>query len=370
MAELIRVPNGLYGVIVSQTKIAKSSPEGALIYRGYSIDDLVENASFEEVAYLVSNGSLPDKTKYDEFRRKIIASMTVPAVVYEVLKRLPRETRPVEILCVGLSLLGAMSKDESSNEAKFSLAGKVPALVANGYRLREGLRPMPPNTQLGYAGNFLSMLTGRRYEDADVTDFEKLLILYMEHDFNASAFTVRVVASTRADVYSAVIAGLCALKGPLHGGANQDVVKLLAEVELPRSAKTTIKARLSKGEKIPGFGHRIYKTVDPRARIAKRLLKGLVERHPEQATVYELCDAIEATMWNEKRLPANLDFYAAPIFHALDLPASLNTSMFAMSRVFGWIAHYEEQLKEAKIIRPDAEYLGLKGLKYVPIEKR
>jgi citrate synthase len=364
------VPKGLYGVIVSQTEIAKSTSDGSLIYRGYGIEDLVRNASFEEVAFLVSEGFLPNSQEYERFRESMSASMGVPALVYDVLKRLPADAHSVDVLRTGLSILGSMDKGADAAAARFSLASKMPALVANGFRLRSGLDVVTPLDGLGYAGNFLYMLTGRRGSRVDIATFEKALILYMEHDFNASAFTVRVVASTKADIYSAIIAGLSALKGPLHGGANQDVVTLLSEVGRPGMAERVIKEKLATGEKVAGFGHRIYKTVDPRAQIAKELLKNLVNEHGPDLSLYETCATIEAVMWREKKLPANLDFYAAPIFYTLGIPATLYTSIFAMSRVFGWIAHYEEQSKEGKIIRPEAEYVGLRDLKYVPLDVR
>jgi citrate synthase len=370
MPELIRAPNGLYGVIVSQSEIAKSAPDGSLIYRGYDIGELVRNASFEEVAFLISEGFLPNGREYERFRKSLSASMDVPPLVYEVLRRLPAYANSVDVLRTGLSVLASMDKGADATAARLSLASKMPALVANGFRLGSGLDVITPLDGLSYAENFMYMLTGERRSGIDVATFERALILYMEHDFNASAFTVRVVASTKADIYSAIIAGLSALKGPLHGGANQDVVTLLSDVGGPEMAEHVIKEKLAAGVKVAGFGHRIYKTVDPRAQIAKELLKNLVNERGLDSSLYETCNTIETVMWREKKLPANLDFYAAPIFYTLGIPVALYTSIFAMSRVFGWIAHYEEQSKEGKIIRPEAEYVGLRDLKYVPLDAR
>ena len=370
MSDLIRVPAGLYGVVVSQTQIAKGTADGHLVYRGYDIGDLVRHANFEETAYLVSEGSLPNRKEYEAFSRRLHASMGVPADVLGALKLHPASANSIDVLRTGISILGAKDRKADVKSARFSLAAKVPTLVANGYRLRNGLKPIAPRRGLGYAANFLFMLNGHPGADDDVSALEKALVLYMEHDFNASAFTVRVVTSTKADVYSAVIAGLCALKGPLHGGANQDVTALLKVVGRPELAEKVISKRLVAGEKVPGFGHRIYKTVDPRAQIAKNILKDLVAEHRDAALLYETCVAVEAFMWKEKKIPANLDFYAAPIFYAIGIPTTLNTSIFAMSRVFGWIAHYEEQSREGKLIRPDAEYVGKKGLAYTPLSAR
>ncbi|MEM0322113.1 MAG: citrate/2-methylcitrate synthase, partial [Thermoprotei archaeon] len=197
-----------------------------------------------------------------------------------------------------------------------------------------------------------------------------VLMFYLEHDLNASSFTVRVIGSTLADVYAAVTGGLAALKGPLHGGANENAMKMLLDVGDPSRARAFVDSMLGRGEKVPGFGHRVYKRVDPRAQLAKALLKRLVEETGVEPRFYELCDVIEGYMWEKKKLPANVDFYAAPIFYLLGVPIPLYTPIFAASRVFGWIAHYNEQLKDNRIIRPDVDYVGPRNLKYVPIEER
>ncbi len=370
MPDLVYAPAGLYGVVVSQTKIAKSTADGSLIYRGYSIQDLVENSNFEEVAYLICKERLPTRREFDDFKSKLTASMIVPKDVLDILRCLPRDSSSMDALRAGLSILATKENVVNPDSATFSIAAKMPTMIASGHRLRRGQRAVVPNSRYGYAENFLRMLLARRISELDATAFEKVLILYMEHDFNASAFTVRVVASTKADIYSAVIAGLSALKGPLHGGANQDVISLMNEIRSPDQAEKVVKNKLEAGEKVPGFGHRIYKTVDPRAQIAKRLLKSLSAEHPAAATLYETCTTVESVMWREKRIPANLDFYAAPIFSTIGISVKLYTSIFAMSRVFGWIAHFEEQSNEAKLIRPEAEYVGLKDLKYIQLDIR
>jgi citrate synthase len=226
---------------------------------------------------------------------------------------------------------------------------------------------------LGYAANLLYMLRGSLPGGSESRALEKELILYMEHDLNASSFTVRVIASTRADIFAAVTGGLAALKGPLHGGANEEAMKMLLQIGEPEKAEAYVADLLSKGEKIMGFGHRIYKKVDPRAQLSKQLLKELIEQSHSKAQtdkLYRLCDAVERTVWTAKQLPANLDFYAAPIFYTLDIPIELYTPIFAAGRIVGWVAHYNEQWAENKIIRPDATYVGPRNLTYLPIDQR
>jgi citrate synthase len=214
------------------------------------------------------------------------------------------------------------------------------------------------------------MLTDRPPSEYDSWVFERVLILYMEHDFNASSFTVRVVASTTADPYAAVTAGLAALKGPLHGGANEAAMRMLLELREPERARDYVMTALMEKRKVVGFGHRVYKNFDPRARMCKAYLREMLRRRGEDDKLYRLCVEIEREMWEKKRIPPNLDFYAGPIFYLLGIPIELYTPIFAATRVFGWITHYNEQIDEKKLIRPEANYVGPSGLEYVPLDKR
>ncbi|HEV2390343.1 MAG TPA: citrate/2-methylcitrate synthase, partial [Nitrososphaerales archaeon] len=223
---------------------------------------------------------------------------------------------------------------------------------------------------LSLCENYLYMLTGKKPTSFEAWSFERMLILYLEHDLNASAFTVRVVASTLADIYSACTAGLAALKGPLHGGANEAAMQMLLKIGKASNAKSYVQETLAKREKIMGFGHRVYKTVDPRSQLAKKLLRELLEKEGKGLETYKLCEAVENAVWEFKKLPANVDFYAAPIFMTLGIPIETFTPIFASSRTVGWVAHYNEQLMDNRIYRPDAIYIGNKGLKYVPLEDR
>jgi citrate synthase len=246
----------------------------------------------------------------------------------------------------------------------------MPALVANCYRLIRGVDAVEPRSDLNQAANLLFMITGKVPSKFDSWAFERELILYLEHDLNASTFTVRVVASTLADVYAASTAGLAALKGPLHGGANEAAMEMLLEIDSPENAEKYIETGLAKGKKIMGFGHRVYKKVDPRAQLSKGLLKRLLQEKGMDDKLYRLSEAVENAMWKAKQIPPNLDFYAAPIFYTLSIPIPVYTPIFAASRVTGWVSHYNEQIAHNKLFRPDSVYIGSNNLRYVAIEAR
>ena len=246
----------------------------------------------------------------------------------------------------------------------------MPTLVANCYRIVRGMEIVAPDPGLGQAANLLYMLSGNRPGDYEAWVFERELILYLEHDLNVSTFTVRIVASALADVYSASTAGLAALKGPLHGGTNEAAMQMLLEIGSADRVDQYLSDRLAQGKKVMGFGHRVYKRVDPRAQLSKGLLKSLLEHEHMDDKLYRLSDAAERYMLENKRIPANLDFYAAPIFYKLSIPIEVYTPIFAASRIVGWIAHYNEQLSDNKLFRPDSIYVGPSGLSYAPIEKR
>jgi len=370
LSEQVRVPKGLSGVSVTETKIAKSDADGSLVYRGYTIEDLAENASFEETAYLVINGSLPTRKQLDEFNLLLRSGMKVDSRVYQILRDLPRDAHPIDALRTAISGLGSLERIEESSQQQLSIAAKMPTLVANIFHMKEGKGLAEPDPGLTFAENLLYMISRKKPDKYDAWVFERELIFYMEHDLNASSFTVRVVASTLADIYAAVTAGLAALKGPLHGGANEAAMETLLEVEDPAKARVYVSNALAEGRKVIGFGHRIYKNFDPRARLSKQYLKQLLQNKGKDDRLLRLCETLEREMWERKKIPANLDFYAAPVFFTLGIPIPLYTPIFAASRVFGWIAHYNEQVLEDKLIRPDATYVGLKDLKYKPLNHR
>jgi 2-methylcitrate synthase len=370
MSEQTRVPRGLSGVSVTDTGIAKSDADGSLIYRGYTISDLAENASFEETAHLILYGDLPDRTQLASFSHELRSRMKVDQGLYRVIRDLPMDAHPIDVLRTAVSALGSLESGLDQAGRQLSAAAKIATLVANSYRIKTGMKLVEPDSSLNFPENLLYMILGEKPESSDAWTFERELIFYMEHDLNASSFTVRVVASTLADIYSALTAGLAALKGPLHGGANEAAMEMLLEVREPSAVAAYVADALSSGRKIPGFGHRIYKQFDPRARLSKQYLKETLMKKKIDDKLFRLCDALEREMWERKKIPANLDFYAAPLFFTLGIPIPLYTPIFAASRVFGWTAHYNEQLLENKLIRPEATYVGPKGLKYRPVGER
>jgi citrate synthase len=366
----IRVPKGLAGVSVADTKISKSDADGSLVFRGYPIAELATNAGFEETAYLVLNGKLPNKEELHLFEVGLGGRGKVDRRIFEIMRELGRDAHPVDVVRTAVSALGSLEGSAGVEIQEQSIESKMSVFAANSHRVPRGEKPREPRAGLRFSDDLLQMLSAKDANDYERWVFERVLIFYMEHDMNASSFTVRVVASTLADPYAAASAGLAALKGPLHGGANEASMKMLLEVGDPAKAGDFVSAAFREGKKLMGFGHRVYKEFDPRARLCKGYLKEMSRKRGGDDRLYTLCDAIEAEMWEKKRIPPNLDYYAAPIFYLLGIEVPLYTPIFAASRVFGWMAHYNEQVEENKLIRPDATYVGPSGLRYAPVDER
>jgi 2-methylcitrate synthase len=369
MSGEMKVPKGLYGVSVTDTRIGKSDSDGALVYRGYPIAEVAAHASFEETAYLVTKGTLPTKSELESFSGELRWGARLDERVVRVMKELGPGSHPIDVIRTAVSALGSLDSAKTVPEQQLSLEAKMAVIAANCKRVPAGEPSEEPDLELGFSDRFLKMLTKKPATDYERWVFERVLIFYMEHDLNASTYTVRVVASTLADPYAAASAGLAALKGPLHGGANEAAMRMLLEVGGASNAKAYVDMALKDGGRIMGFGHRVYKKFDPRARLCKEYLKEMSKRRGDDG-LFKLCDAVEAELWEMKKIPPNLDYYAAPIFHMLGVEVPLYTPIFAASRVFGWMAHYDEQVQEKKLIRPDATYVGPIGLRYVPLDKR
>lgn len=370
MSERAQLPKGLAGVSITDTAIGKSDSSGALVYRGYPIATLAASANFEETAYLILNGKLPRNADLETFSAELKSRAMVEERVFSLMRSLGKEAVPTDALRTAVSALGSMDREMGVRQREASVEAKMAVLAANCHRVPMGETPREPNERLAFADNLLQMLTPREASDYERWVFERVLIFYMEHDLNASSFTVRVVASTLADPYAAATAGLAALKGPLHGGANEEAMRMLLEVGEPGRAAGYVERALAEGRKVIGFGHRVYKKFDPRARLCKEYLMEMLSRRGEDDRIYRVCEALETEMWERKRLPPNLDYYAAPIFYLLGIEIPLFTPIFAASRVFGWMAHYNEQVSEGKLIRPDATYVGPTDLDYVPLDRR
>ena len=366
----VKVAKGLAGVSITDTSISKSDADGSLIYRGYPIGEIVTKAGFEETAYLILNGALPTGSQLESFTQGLKERAEVEPKVFGIMRELGSDANPIDAIRTAVSALGSIDAEKDLQGKQMSLEAKMSVLAANSHRVPRGDAPRIPKQGLGFSDNLLQMLTAKEATEFERRVFERVMMLYLEHDLNASSFTVRVVASTLADPYAAASAGLASLKGPLHGGANEAAMEMLLDLKDPANAGEFLQAAFKEGRKVMGFGHRVYKQFDPRARLCKEYLRDMLARRGGDDTLYRLCDSLEVEMWKAKRIPPNLDFYAAPIFYSLGIEVPLYTPIFAASRIFGWMAHYNEQVVDNKLIRPDSTYVGQSGLKYVPIEER
>ena len=375
MSEATQIVRGLEGVVVARSSISfVDGRQGRLIYQGYDIRELAERSSFEEVCFLLWHGRLPDSRELAALKEELVKSRKPPQGVLELLKALPPRS-PMAVLQTAVAALGLFDPeaDDNSREANLrksvKLTAQMASVVAAFDRLRRGLSVVEPDPELDHAANFLYMLTGQRPDATSARAMDVALILHADHEFNASCFAGRVTASTLSDIYSAVAAAVGALKGPLHGGANEQVMRMLMEIGEPGRAAEVVRAKLAARERIPGFGHRVYKTWDPRALILKRYSEEL-GRLKGDTRWYEISLAVERAVRAEKDLYPNVDFYSASVYHTLGIPVDLFTPVFAVSRISGWTAHLLEQYADNRLIRPRAEYSGPFDLVYVPIEDR
>jgi citrate synthase len=367
---------GLEGVVATKSNICMiDGVAGRLVYAGYEIGDLVENATFEEVAYLLWEGKLPNASQLTELRRQIAASMALPRHVHDVIAAAPKESAPMDVLRTAVSALGLVDPDLSDNSPEANrrkavrLAAQFPTIVGEFQRKRKGEPRLEPDPNLSIAGNFLYMLFGKKPHETLTRVMDAALVLHAEHGMNASTFTARVIAATLADMHAAVTGALGALKGPLHGGANQDVMELLLECGDVESAKKKVRDTLAAGGKIPGFGHRVYKTLDPRAAFLRKMSKQLGEA-AGNTKWYEMSEAIIPVVKETKKVDPNVDFFSASAYYTMGIPLDLFTPIFAIARITGWSAHIMEQHKNNRIIRPTDEYTGPQGLKVTPIDRR
>ena len=360
---------GLAGVIAGETAICWVDPNAGLMYRGYDIHEMAEKASFEEVAYLLLNGELPSMEQLGKFTRQIANERELPAPVVKMLRLLPKGTHPMDMLRTGVSMLGAFDPElndhlHAANIRKsIRLIARVMTLVTDGWRISQGEEPLPENVSLTQAGNFFYKLRGEVPQAWQIRMLDTIFILYADHEFNASTFAARVTASTLADMYAAVTSACATLKGPLHGGANEESMKMLDDIKTPDRAEGWLKEQLAKKAKIMGFGHRVYKKGDSRVPIMRELGRDLGKRTGKEQWI-PICEKLEETMEREKQLCANVDLYAAPVFTMLGFPPELNTPLFAVSRVAGWCAHVVEQHDHNRLIRPRSLYTGPRLRKY------
>jgi citrate synthase len=367
---------GLEGVVAGESEICYiDGYAGVLSYRGFNIHTLADHATFEEVIFLLWNGWLPKQTELDQLKKDLAANRGLPGPIIDFLKSVP-QANPMDTLRTAasmLSLYDAETQDmsaEANARKALRLMAQTSTIVTAIDRLRKGLHLISGDPSMTFSENFLYTLTGKRPDELMEHAFDVAMILHADHELNASTFAARVTAATLSDIYSSITSAIGALKGPLHGGANQDVIKILLQLNNEDAAIERVKSTLSRKMKMPGFGHRVYRTEDPRATHLRVLSEELGKR-TGQEKLFRLSRVIEETVHSEKGLVANVDFYSASTYYALGIPVDLFTPVFAVSRMSGWTAHVLEQYKNNRLIRPRAEYKGLPdGQPWVPLDRR
>lgn len=369
-------PKGLEGVVAAKTRISDVQGDvGKLIYCGYDIDELAGKVTFEEVIHLLHHNHLPNRKELQEYKERLAASRELPAGVIDIIKTLPKDTPPMHAIRTAISALGCFdttSDDcsmDSQRQQATRLIARIPIITAYFHRARQGKSLLEPDPSLGEAANFLYLLDGEKPSAEKERTLDLCYVLHADHGMNASTFGARVTIATLSDMYSAITTAIGTLKGPLHGGANEGVIKMLQEIGSLDKVDAYVADCLAQKKKIMGIGHRVYKTLDPRAPHLKRMAQVLSAKIGEPKWI-QMSDRIAELMLQKKNLHANVDFYSATVYYSLDIPTDLFTPLFAISRTAGWTAHVLEQLADNRLIRPQSEYTGPVGLKVVPIEKR
>src|SRR5271170_5731253 len=378
MSTTMHAPKGLEGVVATTSSICYIDGEqGVLAYRGIDIHELADNSTFEETCYLLWFGKLPSAGELRDLRERFAEERKVDASIYERMRQVPKQAPPMDVLRTMVSTLSFFDPEEKSNEREANihkavrLTSQIAMIVAAYDRIRKGKPVVDPDRSLSHAANFLLMLTGQRPSKTAERALDIALILHADHELNASTFAARVTAATLSDMHSAVTSAIGTLKGPLHGGANEAVFKILQEIDAKGADPVEyIKGMLAEKKKIPGFGHRVYHTEDPRATHLRQMSRDLGESSGDPKW-FEYSQKIEEFIKADKKLNANVDFYSASTYHTLGIDVDLFTPIFAISRIGGWTAHVIEQLDDNRLIRPRADYIGPEyPQKYVPVEKR
>ena len=369
---------GLEDVIACETTISRIElvdGKAILEYRGYDIRELAKKSCYEEVVYLLLYGELPKKYELQDFKIELAEKRELPPQIIGLLTHLPPYTHPMVVLRTATSYLGSLdrkidvkTREENLEKAK-NLIAKFPTIIAYYHRIRMGRNLIPPTLELSHAANFLYMMHGEEPSKTAERALDMDLILHAEHELNASTFAARIAASTLADIYACVVAATGTLMGPLHGGAAQEVMKMLREVATPRRAEEYVKKKLERGERLMGFGHRVYKNVmDPRAELLRKLAKKLAAEGDSRW--FQISEAIAKAAYKYKKLLPNVDFYSASVYANLRIPDDLFVNIFAMGRIAGWLAHIIEQYENNRLIRPRAKYVGDCEKKYIPLSER
>lgn len=375
-AKSAEAAGGLRGVVAAQSKMSKvNGEEGILVYQGYNIHDLAEHSTFEETIYLLWNGRLPTQDELDMLKTELRSHYELPAEILVFMKHFPHDAKPMDVLRTCVSTLafydpeGTKNDLEAAHHAAIRLTAQFPTIVAAWERIRNGEEPVHPDTELDIAENFLYMMRGEMPDPSEARMLDICLILHADHGFNASTFTCRVISGTKEDMYGSVTGGIAALAGPLHGGANTEVMKSLMEIDTLENAEPWLEKKLANHEKVMGMGHAVYKTEDPRATWLRRFSEQMGEVTGEPKW-FQISRKLETLMKEKKGLNPNVDFYSASTYYMMGIPLDLYTPIFGISRISGWAGHILEQLENNKLIRPRADYIGNWDMKYVPISER
>ena len=369
------VTRGLRGVAAATTKTSFVDPLGSLYYSGYNIDDLVDQATYEEVVYLLLNNKLPTTTELSNLKSELYSAMRLPKQVVQRIQSASTACHPMEILRTEVSHLGEFdpepddTSDAANKRRAIRIIAKLPTIISFLYRLRTKQEPVVPVKEFSFAENFLYMFRGKAADLQEKNAIERYMILHADHGLNASTFAARVTAGTGSDLYSAVTSAVGTLKGSFHGGASERVMKMLYDINSLADVEEYIQTMLDDKKKIMGFGHRVYRSEDPRSKHFRNIAENLC-RQKDSLEIYNKSKKIEQTVHDKKGIFPNVDFYAALVMHALGVPRDFFTTFFAASRVSGWVAHVLEQYADAVLIRPTSEYVGEYGRTYIPIEKR
>ncbi|MFO7169218.1 MAG: citrate synthase [Chloroflexota bacterium] len=367
---------GLEGVVAASTAISYiDGVNGRLFYRGIDINELAEHSTFEETTALLWYGKLPTTQQLESFNHKLVTNRQIPNEVLALMMAMPKKTTPMEVLRTAISALSSYDPEDLDNSLEANvhkstrLTASMPTIVAAWERIRNNQWPILPSTHLSHAANFLYMLTGKEPDPRAAKVLDTCLILHADHGLNASTFAARITASTLSDLHSAIVSAIGTLKGPLHGGANEQVMRMLLEIGDVDRAEQYVRGALAAKKKIMGFGHRVYKADDPRAAWLQRLSKDLAYSTGTPRW-YEISERVRQAVQSQKALPVNVDFYSASVYYTLGIPIDMFTPIFAISRVAGWTAHVYEQYSDNRLIRPESEYIGPMDVPYVPIEER
>ncbi|GER88658.1 citrate (Si)-synthase [Dictyobacter vulcani] len=368
--------DGLEDIVATHSRICDLDGKlGKLTYYGVDIHDLAQNSSFEETAYLLWNGVLPTRAQLDELKLRLQAHRVLPEQILELMHLLPKTTTPMDVLRTSVSALSAFdgnltdTSPEANHRRAERLTAVMPTIVAGWEQIRHGRAPITPLTDHDHATNFLYMLTGKMPDSYTAHVLDVALILHADHELNASTFAARVTAATLADMYAAIVSAVGTLSGPLHGGANEQVIRMLLRIGELDKAETYIKEALARKDRIMGFGHRVYRTEDPRANYLREISRELGKRTGD-STWFDISEVVARVVKEQKGLYSNVDFYSASVYYMIGMPIDLDTPIFACSRVSGWTAHVLEQYAHNRLIRPRAEYEGPKNTPYVAVDQR